>query len=229
MSAIDSATLVQGLIAWMRQEGVAVTRTRLMKFIYLADLHHARHHEGATITGWRWYVHSFGPMANEAYVLLDRGVREGWLTSNASSSSGEEGEPSAIFYDIVTKGAAEQLHGMGKVHRWIKTLGDDTPRLLRFVYGNTEPMVDAKEGEYLDFSSARPTDNVAPIHGRKPTRKEEKRFEEISKRLRARYEAAQASNAKIVDGPRDDAYFNDLPAEGASVNGDMILLFDKER
>lgn len=229
VSTMDPKILVQGLVAWMRREGVAPTRTRLMKFLYLSDLHYARHHDGTTITGWRWYVNSFGPMANEAYEVFDRGVTEGWLSCTPGTAFDAEGGGRTIFYDVADKNAGDRLFEVGKVHRWIKEFGDDTGKLLRFVYGNTDPMADAKEGDVLDFSIARPTDQVAPIRGRAPTRKEEKKFEELSKKLQARYKATLAANEAAVNGPRDAAYFEGLPADETSIDGDILLLFERGR
>lgn len=114
---------------------------------------------------------------------------------------------------------------IGKVREWIKRFGDDTPRLLRYVYGATEPMDGAREGQVLDFSRAQPL-NAQPLKGRAPTRDEKRRFAEISARLKARYEAMAAENAKVPEGPRDEAYFNDLPSDDEQMDGQIVLKFE---
>jgi len=226
MKPPDVDTLIAGIIGWMREENVAPTRTRLMKFLYLADLHYARHHEGKTATGWRWYVNAFGPMANEAYSAFEAGVAAGWLRESGGGpdSNGEQG--GAIFYDANVKPANDTLLAVGKVRQWIKKYGDDTNRLLRFVYGSTEPMLDAHEGDLLDFSDARPIDSK-PIELLKSTRNQEKKFVAAMKALRAEYEAARAANAKIVDGPYDDVYRAGVPDETSELGGVATLVFGK--
>ncbi|WP_437996861.1 hypothetical protein WMF26_38895 [Sorangium sp. So ce185] len=194
-----------------------------MKFLYLADLHYARHHAGQTLTRWRWYVHSFGPMANEAYSLFERGTREGWLSANVEPRRDEE-DSKTVFYNTNEVVPSDMMVSVGKVREWIKRFGDDTPRLLRYVYGSTEPMDGAREGEPLDFSRAQPLD-AAPLKGRSPTNEEKRRFAEISARLKARYDSMAAANATVSDGPRDSAFFRDLPVDDERIGGEVVLTF----
>jgi hypothetical protein len=226
----DPKTLLIGLIVWMRREGVAATRTRLMKFLYLADLHHARHHGGETVTGWRWRVDAYGPLAEEAYRLFEQGEAEGWLSASCPGERDDERGQKAVFYDVASgMDVGDALLLVGKVRQWMRELGDQTGKLLRFVYGNTEPMMDAGEGDLLDFSPTRPVDNIKPLASRPLSRKDEKRFKELSDRLQARYETARTANRNAPQGPRDAAYLADLPEEDAQMGGDIELTFERRR
>src|SRR5262249_31041377 len=131
-------------------------------------------------------------------------------------------------YDVPRRETPHDLLEVGKVRRWIKEFGDDTNRLLCFVYGNTEPMHDAFDGDVLDFSKAQPCD-VRQLQGRPPTQRQEKRFADAMKRLRVEYETARAENANIQDGPRDAAYYDGLPQEDVPMNGIIELAFDNGR
>ncbi|WP_437622458.1 hypothetical protein [Sorangium sp. So ce1151] len=82
----------------------------------------------------------------------------------------------------------------------------------------------AKEGEPLDFSRAHPLD-AAPLKGRSPTKEEKRRFAEISARLKARYDAMATENATVGDGPRDSAFFRDLPVDDERISGEVVLSF----
>jgi len=103
--------LLEGIIAWMRTEGVAPTRTRIVKFLYLADLQYARYHDGKTFTGWRWYTDSFGPFATEALRLLDEGVNEGWLRTTVL-----EREEEAEVDDVIGLGLRIPEGGIRVLH-----------------------------------------------------------------------------------------------------------------
>ncbi len=237
--------LLKAIIAWMRNEGVAPTRTRIVKFLYLADLQHARYHGGRTFTGWRWRTDSFGPFATEALNLLDRGVNEGWLKTTILQR--EEGQARleaqagladmesgrTFIYDLPDFATVERAKedaplGFGAVRNWIKKYGSDTNALLRFVYGNTEPMENAVEGVTLDFTTARPISVAKPIPGRKLTTQERQKLNDLLTRMRAKYQAIQLANKAMHWGPYDDAYYEGLPRETETPAGTIVLRFPKK-
>jgi len=232
---MDPATpqhLVEQLISWMRAESVTPTRTRLMKYLYLADLQFARYRDGRTFTGWSWYVHHFGPMASEAYVLLDRGVRDRWIRQNDLGWSDDD-DRRAVVYDVVDKASPATVQlptEFGKLRVWIKEYGDSQNQLLRFVYGSTEPMEQAREGDCLDFTTARrplPAPSTAAAHALPP--KTRRKLEELMKSIRSEYEATRATS--VPDGPRDEHYYAGLPTEDeAPVDGNdyVTLHFPKD-
>lgn len=195
-----------------------------MKFLYLADLHFARYHEGELLTGWRWYVDKFGPCAVEALELLDRGVREQWLVE--AEPQGDDGRR-ARFYDIADRdeAASEMPPTFGQLRFWIRQLGHDTNALLSFVYGATEPMVDAESGQYLDFSTARPPVHVEVIQGRPIKGSAKARILAALDKLQASYTADLERNSQMGDGPKDDHYQRDLPVESLQPKGEVILDF----
>jgi hypothetical protein len=231
MGLIDTKTLTRGLIAWMRREGLAPTRTRLVKFLYLADLQHARYKGGETLTTWRWYTGPFGPVAVEALQLFDQGVREGWLRQWAVGGDDEaESDRRAVGYDLPEQD--ESLHEampplLGKVREWMKRYGDSTPNLLRFVYGDTEPMQNVREGEVLNFSRARPLGPGPAVQSAPLPRKQVKRLDDLVARLRAEYSAARAASAGFADGPRDAAYLEGVPTDDDLPSGEFIITFPR--
>lgn len=229
--------LLKAVIAWMRGEGVAPTRTRIVKFLYLADLQYARYHGGKTFTGWRWYTDSFGPFATEALRLLDQGVNESWLKTTVLERE-EEAEldrqsGQTFIYDLPDFEAGERAReqvplGFGAVRSWIKKYGSDTNALLRFVYGNTEPMENAAEGVTLDFTTARPISVVKPIPGRELTKQERQKMNDLLTRMRTKYQAIRAENNAMHWGPYDDAYYEGLPRETETPTGTIVLRFPKK-
>ena len=232
MDPITPATLVQQLIQWMRTESVGPTRTRLVKFLYLADLQWARYRGGVTFTGWRWYVHTFGPIAAEALGLLDDGVAAGWLHQTILGESDDvEDERRAVVYDVTQYASPSDTMfpaEFGKVREWIRRYGDFTSQLLRFVYGETEPMDSAVEGDELDFRRAlrppsMPAPPVAPI-----SKKTRRKMDELMSRIRDGYARSRAASAIAPDGPRDAEYLAGLPDENTEAPTQPVrLLFGK--
>jgi hypothetical protein len=232
MDPITPATLVQQLIEWMRTESVGPTRTRLIKFLYLADLQWARYRGGVTFTGWRWYVHTFGPVAAEALQLLDDGVTAGWLRQTILSESDDvEDERRAVVYDVTEYPSRSDTMlpaEFGKVREWIRRYGDSTSELLHFVYGETEPMECVVEGDILDFSRAlRP--RTMPASATAPMSKKTRRtMDELMSRIRGSYARSRAAAAAAPDGPRDDEYFAGIPDEDTKPPSQPVrLLFGK--
>lgn len=207
MAPPDGKTLLLGILRWCRQEDVSATRTRIMKLLYLADLHYARTHAGRTATGWGWRLDSFGPLATECYLLLETGAREGWLRH--STGAGDDlRDRETHFYSPADWEGRVDLPEFGRVRRWIKEYGDSTPRLLRFVYGETEPMQEAWPGELLDFSVALPPPPV--IEPQKIPHKAMKRLKELKAALVAQH---QKSFEPLSEGPYDEAYYAGVPQE----------------
>ena len=232
MGAIDPRLILEGIIAWMRSENVAPTRTRVVKFLYLADLHWARYHQGETATGWEWKVDSFGPLAPAALRLLDEGERDGWLRSvRLNRDDDVRSTGGATLYDVIDRGKALETMppAFGQVRTWIKRYGDNTGQLLRFVYGNTEPMMEALPGDVLNFRLAEPPTPARPIAARPIANKDMKRLKEMLVQLRTDYGTRETAFASTSDAALyDEAYSHDLPRDEDAPAGEVLLSFDAE-
>jgi hypothetical protein len=268
--SFDTKALIRTLVGWMRNEGVAPTRTRLVKFLYLADLQYARYHGGNTLTGWRWYAYSFGPFAVEALRELDRSVEEHWLVSTmlrqtedlpflaperatigfpeeqeehhlSSKVFGKAGavrflvapEPTTTIYRLLDPDFSleeESLPlGLAKLKSWIREYGSDTKALLRFVYGNTEPMEVAYEGQELDFTLAQPEVRAKLLESSGLKKAEKAKIANLLKSMREKYDSAMTQNSMLIQGPYDEAYFQGLPSDNEEFTGTAILRFSKEK
>ena len=218
-------TLIAGLIQWMRSEGCAPTRTRLMKFIYLVDLHWARRNDGQVVTGWRWYVDRFGPMATEFYRVTEDARTDGWLTwDNGSSDDEERSTSQACIYRSTRTIDDFDLLAVSHVKSIIRLIGDDTARLLRHVYG-TELILDARPGDQLDFSAACKVD-VRPLPSKKIAPKDMKRLRALLATMRAQHESIgrEALNHREA---MDQVFFDEMPKEDTLEDtGQFELLFD---
>jgi hypothetical protein len=176
--------------------------------------------------------------------LLDSGVKEGWLKTvileretqmacaTLESDAVNENTGAAFVYDLTDYESADRAKeempvGFGMLRNWIKKYGPDTNSLLRFVYGNTEPMENAVEGSLLDFTTARPIAVAKPIPSRKLTTQERLKLDDLLSRMRAKYRRIQEKNEAMNFAPYDDAYYEGLPREIETPSGTVVLRFPK--
>lgn len=130
----------------------------ILKYAYLADLAHARRHEGATYSGTAWTFHHFGPWNVEAFQRIAPSVTSSGAIPRTFSSrfaddavryklDGVEAEHLARRLERDLPGAVTSA-----ISRAVHEHGTDTEDLLRFVY-QTPPMLNAFPGSRLDFST----------------------------------------------------------------------------
>jgi len=141
---------------------------RLVKFIYLADLYFAREHGGRTLTNFPWAFVYYGPYCREALYSIKDAAFHGIINMKTYESKfGQEEDynmfscdDSCVDQDIEEKLPMEVISYLKSA---IRRYGDDTPLLLDHVYFETEPMIDAKKGDLLDFSKAKALSPSKPV------------------------------------------------------------------
>lgn len=131
----------------------------LLKYAYLADLAFAKRNSGATYTGTDWRFYHFGPWSAEAKDRI-------WPAIGAAGAE-ERSIPSAYGDDYLryrfSALRAEAIEAAISralpvqvsvaIDNAVQEHGADTADLLRHVY-LTPPMLAARPGEVLDFTSA---------------------------------------------------------------------------
>ncbi len=65
---VDPAKLIRFIVCQATEVGFSLSPIRVIKFLYLADLYHARENKGETLTGWPWEFVYFGPYCRESLV-----------------------------------------------------------------------------------------------------------------------------------------------------------------
>ena len=158
------------LISFIAEEasarGELLSPIRLVKFLYLADVYHARYHKGQTLTGWLWRFVFYGPYCREAMAAIDRARSSDLLTTKPYRSKYDQEEH--ILYggsggDLSALRNVLSLSVAGSLSAAIARWGSDTQGLLDHVYFETEPMKEATRGSVLDFSKCRPRERPAGI------------------------------------------------------------------
>ena len=131
----------------------------LLKYAYLADLAYAARHGGQTYTGIDWRFHHFGPWSLAAYERIEPAVVGSGAVEKHFSSAYRDDH---VRYFLETEHAERFETTLAAVlpfsvtraiNKAVHEHGSDTAGLLRDVY-LTAPMLAARPGEILDFTSA---------------------------------------------------------------------------
>lgn len=191
MERTNVDNLIPAIVTWTRDRGGYVTKTKLLKLLYLFDVEFYRQHR-QTFTGFGWKFFHLGPWAAEYDPALEGLLAQGILSERHSSSS----EYDTIFYDpgkrVETHHAVATVKDESILLNVLKRWGTSTTgEILNHVYFQTEPMDAGIRNQLLDFSlipAERPTLYSRSSSGKAPA--------DIRK-LRAEFKRQQAEkNAK---------------------------------
>lgn len=137
----------------------ALTRTALVKYVYLLDCLYAEGHNGETASGARWHLNHYGPFAVDLVEAIDTFESQGVIQSN----DGAVGNKDYQLYRLPEHMRGQRLSEFGlsapQEHRFtslLKKVANDLGKLLDHVYFETSPMAEARKvGDLLDFSPGR--------------------------------------------------------------------------
>jgi len=128
-----------------------VTKTKLLKLLYLFDVEYYRVHR-KTFTGFNWIYYELGPWTQEYYELLEQVERQGNVHASPSPNLEYDTEFfRADFVDIFGLLESHRDEGILRtvLHSWG---GKRTGEILDYVYFETEPMLFGERYLELDFS-----------------------------------------------------------------------------
>lgn len=143
-----------------------ITRTALIKYLYLLDFWMAEESGGGTFTGAEWRFHHFGPYSDALAADLD------WLSTQPSVEKEDiSGKGKDYFlYSLGEWAKAQTFEALGlpidvrlKLTEAIKHYAGDLSGLLDFVYFRTTPMQGATPGSVLSFTGLRKLNFKADI------------------------------------------------------------------
>lgn len=143
-----------------------VSKTALVKLVYLLDCLHAEGNAGATASRSQWYFHHYGPFARDLMdgidVLAERGL--------IASREGAYGDKDFTLYWLGEYPQGPSLRDVGlssslgaRFAALVSKFGNDLAKLLDHVYFRTLPMQDTTPGEALDFTGLGEMSTAAPF------------------------------------------------------------------
>jgi hypothetical protein len=144
--------LIPALIFYVTERGGYVTKTKLLKLLYLFDVEFYRVH-GFTFTGFEWKFFHLGPWTSEFDVLLEKLVahetivetkiaKPDYETKFYRASEAAELGPHFVKY-------SDQAILRTVLDAWAEST---TGEILDYVYFRTEPMEHGIRNQPLDFT-----------------------------------------------------------------------------
>jgi len=155
MEAQSTEKLIGAIVTWVVGEGSYVTKTKLLKLLYLFDVEYYRVHR-QTFTGFGWKFFHLGPWAAEFDPALDDLVIKGTLLQQRSNTefetsfyrSAERIDPCEAFSTL-----KDEFILRGVLRLWGTR---STGEILDYVYFQTAPMEAGIRNAPLDFSVIQP-------------------------------------------------------------------------
>jgi hypothetical protein len=177
--------LMAAIVTWVVGEGSYVTKTKLLKLLYLFDVEYYRVHR-QTFTGFGWKFFHLGPWAAEFDPALEGLVTNGALLPQRSNTefetsfyrSAERIDPREPFSNM-----KDEYILRGVLKMWGTR---STGEILDYVYFQTAPMEAGIRNAPLDFSVIQPEKPTA--YSRSSSGKTKAEIQ----RLRTKFEAQQA-------------------------------------
>jgi hypothetical protein len=187
---VDPIKLIQFIVCQATEFGASLSPIRVVKFLYLTDLYHARENKGETLTGWPWKFVYFGPYCSESITALNETVNDGLI--DAKSFESKYDEKDRFLYTCHLEKEPDtandlSLYVWSSLKEAIKKWADDTPGLLDHVYYDTEPMEDVKRGDLLDFSNARIPIELPKLEMKKISKSKAEKAKQLISALREQY------------------------------------------
>jgi len=209
----------------------AVTTTTLAKFLYLLDYYQAKETQGQTLTNTQWRFMHFGPYA--ASVPADFGALRdlGFVNETA----GENVQQDYYLFSLAEGAERRTFEAVGLIKRaaanlrpQLREFASNLPRLLNFVYFQTEPMEEARPEEVLDFGLCR-RDHFSETKPIQLRRLSNDAIQAYRARLAERRTARAKRPSLQWEGPFDEVYaqgmaYLDDQLENASGKGGTLAL-----
>jgi hypothetical protein len=206
---IDVLDLIQYIIWYASERGMKLSPIRLVKFLYLADLYWARENNGETLTNWPWEFVHYGPFCSESLDSIEKAHQAGLIERGSYESKFVDDDYYLYWcYEKEKLDFSEKLplYLMSSLKEAIAKWGDDTFGLLDYVYFETEPMLDAKKRDLLDFSKARKTEKPEQVKMIRLSPKQIAKGKEIIEKLKAKYKKGLKSQSKTPQPIYDEVY-----------------------
>jgi Protein of unknown function (DUF4065) len=199
--------LVSYIISYINERDSYVTKTKLLKLLYLLDVEYYRKFR-ETFTGFNWVYFHLGPWTDKYDELLDTLKAQASLFITLGSKGNE-------FLSTNERVELRQLFGTFKEERpLLKVLRnwaeEPTNTILDYVYFRTEPMQQGERYESLDFSLVRP-DSV-PSFSLESSGKSPEQIQLIKDKIKERFKTIKevaSLTVDVKDKPRfDDVFFD---------------------
>jgi hypothetical protein len=144
--------LLVAIVSYVTEHDGYMTKTKLLKLIYLFDVEFYRAH-GKTFTGFQWKYFHLGPWTREFDPLLEQLVSHGDLTERIVERSEFDTRFLRAIGPANLRKPFDNYMDEATLKIILDTWGSSmTGEILDYVYFRTEPMEHGIRNELLDFS-----------------------------------------------------------------------------
>ena len=148
----EAKELAVAILTRIEEREGSANKTKLLKLMYLADIENYRA-TGETVTGFDWLFYLYGPWSAEYDTLLEQLDSDGSIKLEKWSEGTIEGERVSARAHISLETVGLSTDAFFRTRRQIDIWADSgIPKLLDYVYFQTEPMQDAEKLKPLDFT-----------------------------------------------------------------------------
>lgn len=146
------AELLTAIVSYVTEHGGSVTKTKLLKLVYLFDVEFYRAHR-KTFTGFQWKYFHLGPWTRELDPLLETLVARGDITEHVVERPDFDAKFLRSSEPVILRKAFSDFKDEILLRTLLDTWGQSsTGEILDYVYFRTEPMENGVRNEPLDFS-----------------------------------------------------------------------------
>lgn len=199
--------LLTAVVSYVTEHGGYLTKTKLLKLIYLFDVEYYRIHR-RTFTELQWKYFHLGPWTREFDPVLSDLVHHGTLLEVASSKPDYDTK----FYRPAEPADIGKLFDKYSDQAILRSVLDtwgesSTGEILDHVYFRTEPMEHGVRNEPLDFT--RISEQVLPKYSKRPSAKNTKDINRARRTLEEHLAKIEASHTTTFafTPPRYDAEY----------------------
>lgn len=189
-----------------------LTRTELVKYLYLLDVYVAMETSGTKWTNIEWKFLHFGPFSPSVVMAIDVLVSKTFIDERAIQSNSKDG----YMYSLPSWKVPKSWEDLGipreaifKIKEFLRRFKSNLPALLNFTYFETFPMQDAVPEHVLLFDSCSktPFKDLIPI---KMNQINPKILNTVREKIKASL-AKPSKNAQISwSGKFDDIYWQGI-------------------
>jgi hypothetical protein len=146
------AELILAVVSYVTEHGGYITKTKLLKLLYLFDVEFYRAY-GRTFTQFRWKYFHLGPWTREFDPLLNGLLSQGELAEHTSERSEFDTKFLRATESVDLRKPVANYKEEAVLKIVLDTWGNRTTgEILDYVYFRTEPMEYGVRNENLDFS-----------------------------------------------------------------------------
>jgi len=199
--------LIFYIVSYINEHESYVTKTKLLKILYLFDVEYYRL-TGEIFTGFDWKYFHLGPWTQEYDDLLDTLISQDSLRVSSGSKGNE-------FFSTYEKVELGNLFGSFKeerpLTRVLKSWAEESASsILDYVYFQTEPMQSGKRYKRLDFTTV-PREEVS-LFRLDSSSKSQAQIQAIKEEVKEKLDILKKSHKrgfKVENKPRyDEVFFN---------------------